>query len=58
MASSTQSNRTNSVASPFLVSAPATRRPRLPALREAVDRFRCLAEEQFQNLLRKGDGPP
>jgi dihydrodipicolinate synthase/N-acetylneuraminate lyase len=47
-------NKAMADASPFLVSAPTTRRPYLPVPREAVEQFRRTAEEQFPDLLWEG----
>jgi 4-hydroxy-tetrahydrodipicolinate synthase len=47
-------NKALADASPFLVPAPTTRRPYLPAARETVERFRRIAEEQFPDLLWQG----
>ena len=47
-------NKAMADASPFLVSAPTTRRPYLPVPREAVEQFRRTAEEQFPDLLWRG----
>ncbi|MCC7368102.1 MAG: dihydrodipicolinate synthase family protein [Chloroflexi bacterium] len=43
-------------ASPFLISTPTTRRPYQPVVREAVERFRRIVEEQFQDLQWPGRG--
>ena len=47
-------NKALADASSFLVSAPTTRRPYLPASREAVNQFQRIAEEQFPDLLWQG----